>query len=88
LQVTLALHELATNASKYGALSTSDGRIRVRWKLMPRGTAKVYWQERGGPPARSPDHKGFGSILIEQTFDNARFRFGEKGLACSFEIPS
>jgi len=34
------------------------------------------------------DHKGFGSILIEQTFDNARFRFGEKGLACSFEIPS
>jgi PAS domain S-box-containing protein len=88
LQVTLALHELATNASKYGALSTSAGRIRVSWKLMQTGTAKVYWQERGGPPARSPEHKGFGSTLIEQTFDNARFRFGEKGLACSFEIPS
>jgi PAS domain S-box-containing protein len=88
LQVTLALHELATNASKYGALSTTVGRIQVAWKLKQSGIAKLYWQERGGPPARLPEHKGFGSTLIEQTFDNARFRFGEKGLACSFEIPS
>jgi two-component sensor histidine kinase len=88
LQLTLALHELATNASKYGALSTIAGRIRVSWKLTQVGSARMCWQERGGPPACSPRHKGFGSILIEQTFENARFRFGDKGLACSFEVPS
>ena len=65
----LALHELATNAAKYGALSNATGRVRISWSTsQPNGSPLFVfrWQERGGPPVSPPAHKGFGSAVLEQ----------------------
>jgi PAS domain S-box-containing protein len=61
--VGLALHELATNASKYGALSTETGAVEVRWRLDDDVFA-MNWTERGGPPVSAPTHRGFGSTVV------------------------
>lgn len=62
--VSLAVHELATNAVKYGALSAPGGRVAVRWSVCDAGFLLLRWIESGGPPVTSPAHKGFGSRLI------------------------
>jgi len=62
--VGLAVHELATNAGKYGALSTNAGQVDVSWQLDD-GTYTMGWIERNGPPVRPPEHRGFGSMVIE-----------------------
>ncbi len=61
--VGLALHELATNASKYGALSTGTGSVEVCWRLDGNIFA-MNWTERGGPPVSAPTHRGFGSTVV------------------------
>src|SRR5262249_10290435 len=61
--VGLALHGLATNASKYGALSTEAGAIEVSWRLDGNVFA-MNWTERGGPPVSPPTHRGFGSTVV------------------------
>lgn len=63
---SLALHELATNAVKYGALSMETGRIEVRWAQTPDGGFQLDWTEAGGPRVAPPDRRGFGSTLLEQ----------------------
>jgi PAS domain S-box-containing protein len=87
LHISLALHELATNAAKYGALSNRTGRIRARWKPMGNDRLMFSWQEQGGPPVAPPKRKGFGSILIEHAFECVRFRYAPRGLTCSFHAP-
>jgi len=62
--VGLALHELATNAGKYGALSTDAGRVDVGWRLGGDIFA-MSWTERAGPPVRPPERRGFGSTVID-----------------------
>ncbi len=62
----LALHELATNAVKYGALSTSSGRVRVSWQH-DLDRLRLDWCESGGPTVAAPTHRGFGSVLIEKS---------------------
>jgi two-component sensor histidine kinase len=62
--IGLALHELATNAGKYGALSTEKGRIDISWG-MAGDALTMSWTERGGPPVSAPQQRGFGSIVIE-----------------------
>jgi PAS domain S-box-containing protein len=73
--IGLALHELATNAAKYGALSTPEGRVDITWTAVPRpdGSTDVTigWTESGGPPVRPPTHRGFGQIVIERTVARA-----------------
>jgi two-component sensor histidine kinase len=64
--LSLALHELATNAVKYGALSTDAGRVEVTWAEQPGGGFSVDWKETGGPSVVPPTRRGFGSILLEQ----------------------
>jgi PAS domain S-box-containing protein len=64
--LSLALHELATNAMKYGALSTDAGRVEVRWKSVPDGGFELLWTESGGPSVSQPTRRGFGSTLLEQ----------------------
>lgn len=64
--LSLALHELATNAVKFGALSTEAGRVEVRWSRTPDGGFELVWTENGGPPVSPPTHRGFGSTLLEQ----------------------
>jgi PAS domain S-box-containing protein len=64
--LTLALHELATNAVKYGALSTEAGRLDVRWSLSDAGGFELHWTERRGPTVESPSRQGFGAMLLER----------------------
>jgi two-component sensor histidine kinase len=89
----MALHELATNAAKYGALSNENGQVRVVWETSGHGPAKSFrlcWKESGGPPVEAPQQKGFGSLLIERALQNqlgqARLDFDPQGLVCSIEI--
>lgn len=63
--LALVVHELATNAAKYGAYSAPHGAINVAWAIKPDGAVEVHWRERGGPPATAPSKLGFGSRLIE-----------------------
>ena len=64
LALSLAVHELATNAIKYGALSRPEGRVAVRWGVQE-GILQLDWEESGGPPVAPPTQKGFGSRLLE-----------------------
>jgi two-component sensor histidine kinase len=65
LALSMAVHELCTNAAKYGALSVPEGRVEMRWRLAEAGTRfHLEWTEAGGPPVRPPEHTGFGSQLI------------------------
>lgn len=68
LSISLALHELATNAAKYGALSTDEGRVRIEWSVdgNPGATLQFHWREIDGPPVAFPTRKGFGTQLIER----------------------
>jgi two-component sensor histidine kinase len=63
--VSMALHELATNATKYGALSFDGGTVTLAWRL-DGDRFHLRWEEQGGPPVTPPARKGFGSVLIEQ----------------------
>lgn len=67
VSLAMAVHELATNAAKYGALSVPGGELEVRWSLCPKSEDfHLSWSERGGPPVRAPERRGFGSFLIEE----------------------
>lgn len=66
ISLVMALHELCTNAAKYGALSTPDGRITIHWTLDDRGRFALQWQESGGPPVVVPERQGFGLRMIER----------------------
>jgi PAS domain S-box-containing protein len=90
--LTLALHELATNAAKYGALSTESGRLDVIWTLQ-RDALALTWSERGGPPAALPSKSGFGTRIIvssveRQLAGKAEFRWRPEGLMCLIDVPS
>lgn len=92
--LAMALHELATNAAKYGALSNNSGTVSVRWSVLA-GTPQMFrlrWQERGGPPVVEPESRGFGSWLIESGLaqdlgGSVRLVFAKSGLTCTLEAP-
>jgi two-component sensor histidine kinase len=90
----MALHELATNAAKYGALSTNEGRLAILSRVKPNGVPRlhIWWNEHGGPPVAEPAVRGFGVRLIEEAlayeFDGrVQLRFPGEGLRCEIEIP-
>ena len=66
LGLSLALHELATNATKYGALSGETGRVAIGWDIKDNGSFSFHWVESCGPPVTPPGRSGFGSVLIEK----------------------
>lgn len=70
MSLSLALHELCTNAAKYGALSVEGGRVQVTWRHLDdqEGRLALNWRETGGPPVQPPERRGFGSRLIVQAF--------------------
>lgn len=91
--LSLALHELATNALKYGALSRAEGRLQVSWEIQEPGDRLVLrWRERGGPAiAAPPAREGFGSLMIRQTMEaqlgaGMTRRWHEDGLECEITI--
>jgi PAS domain S-box-containing protein len=89
--LALALHELATNATKYGALSVVGGRVGLRWKLEPRRIL-LDWHESGGPPATTPQKKGYGTRVIQagiqdQLGGTVKFDWETGGLHCTMVVP-
>jgi PAS domain S-box-containing protein len=90
----LALHELATNAQKYGSLSNPQGHIRIHWQVCDEASKlKLIWQERGGPPVTPPERSGFGRAMIETVVGQAlegdvRLSFPAKGVRCEIVIPA
>lgn len=90
LSLSMALHELATNAVKYGALSCPEGRVTVAWGLAPGPGAErldLTWTEKNGPPVKPPSRRGFGSRLIERGLaaelsGEAVIRFEPTGVIC------
>jgi PAS domain S-box-containing protein len=87
LLLTMTLHELGTNAMKYGALSDPRGKIQVTWAVVDNGLA-FRWQETGGPPVGAPQRKGFGSLLIEKATDGkGHLEFRADGVVCTIDMP-
>lgn len=90
MSLTLCLHELATNAVKYGALSNADGRVYATWSIEPAGTQPhlhLTWHEMGGPEVIEPERKGFGSRLIEATSPDTSLEFNPGGVRCVLRVP-
>jgi two-component sensor histidine kinase len=89
--LSMIFHELATNASKYGGFSTEAGEVSVAWSIAFDGALQLVWREAGGPPAREPLRRGFGSRLIEdllrQLGGTARFDWAETSLVVELTIP-
>jgi PAS domain S-box-containing protein len=90
--VAVVLHELATNASKYGALSVRRGQIRLTWSRGADASLSLRWSEIGGPSVTAPERRGFGSRLIERTVGQldgtARFDWCAEGLVCEITLPA
>jgi len=92
LSLGMVFHELATNAAKYGALSTGAGRLLLNWSMTGDGSLVFEWRETDGPPTTQPLRRGFGSRLIERSItDELRGRialeYGEDGLVVRFDVP-
>ena len=91
----LALHELASNASKYGALSVASGKVMAHWEQVTNGEPngiEFVWAEKGGPVVNVPKKRGFGSMLIQQNLSRSLesdvdLRFEKDGLRCRIMIP-
>lgn len=89
--LALAIHELATNAVKYGALSTSQGRLQVTWSIKP-GVLELEWRETGLAQPASDNNRGYGRELIEVALPFAlgastQYRFLLDGVYCSIQLP-
>ena len=90
--MAVALHELATNAAKYGALSGPDGKIHVEWSSAADGRIVLRWTEKGGPPCRAAHAQGFGTrvmeSMIQQDKGDFRLDWRVEGLTCEITIPA
>jgi two-component sensor histidine kinase len=89
--LALAVHELATNALKHGALSVPDGGVTVAWRTHA-GGATISWREAGGPPVQPPKKRGYGSVLLRRLVEGAggaiAIDFRPTGLAAEISLPS
>jgi PAS domain S-box-containing protein len=91
--IAMAVHELATNAAKHGALSAPGGQVVVGWAMEPGGQLRLRWAEGGGPPvAGPPGRRGFGSRVLEGTVahqlgGSVRLDWHPGGLVCEMEVP-
>ena len=90
--LALVLHEMMTNAAKYGALSVEGGRLAIKWSLDASGDLALTWRETNGPAVAPPSRRGFGSIVIEQTIPfelrgTARIDYRDEGISADFKIP-
>jgi two-component sensor histidine kinase len=93
LPLTMVLNELCTNAVKYGALSTANGKVEIAAIVnTPLNQFQMTWTERGGPPVKEPTRRSFGTRLIEHSFarqlnGEARLSFEPSGVVCILDIP-
>ncbi|WP_245452113.1 sensor histidine kinase [Mesorhizobium waimense] len=94
LSLALAIHELTTNAIKYGALSAAGGTVSICWTVNSRSERQrlsMQWRELGGPPVRPAEQKGFGTRMLERIFDSestgsVSMTFEPPGVVCTFEM--
>ncbi|PVX30034.1 response regulator [Sphingomonas pokkalii] len=90
LHLALVLHELVTNAHKYGALSVPEGRVALTWQVRD-GVLALDWRESGGPPVAAPARRGFGTALIERSLKaeggSAEPSYGEGGMRWLLTVP-
>ena len=89
--LSMAIHELCTNAIKYGALSVETGRVAIAWEI-DGSRFRLCWQEHGGPPVAAPERKGFGSVMIERALaaqieGEVNIDYARAGLICSIDAP-
>ncbi|MFO1102304.1 MAG: HWE histidine kinase domain-containing protein [Methylocystis sp.] len=90
--MALAIHELATNAAKYGALSDSNGTLSISWRQSDDGDLEIEWRERGGPHVTPPTRSGFGSVLLARSipFDlqgKSEVTYASAGVEAFFSLP-
>jgi PAS domain S-box-containing protein len=88
LAIALALHELNTNAMKYGALSCSEGKVKIDWRIDDGATLIFNWEETGGPPVEVPKTPGFGTLMIERVLPSdldgdVTLQFLPEGVRCT-----
>ncbi|MEZ5933575.1 MAG: GAF domain-containing protein [Alphaproteobacteria bacterium] len=91
--LALVMHELMTNAAKYGALCDSSGRVQVTWDVDAEGDLRLRWVEQGGPPVQAPKRRGFGSTIIEHSvaFDlkgESRVDYALSGVRVELKVPA
>jgi PAS domain S-box-containing protein len=91
--IAVVLHELATNAAKYGALSVAEGHVRVEWSRAADGQLVLRWTEVGGPPVNPPTRKGFGIIVMDSMIregmkGRVQLDWHAEGLACEITLPT
>ena len=88
--IAMTLHELATNAAKYGALAMPEGQIELKWSHDADGRLQLHWTESSGPKVREPTHKGFGGRIIEQMIaqrsGKMHFDWRAEGLVCEITL--
>jgi PAS domain S-box-containing protein len=88
--VAVILHELSTNAAKYGSLSVPKGRLDVTWSRVPGGQLILHWTETGGPPAKKPAREGFGTSVIDRMIRELKGEthhdWRQEGLACQIVL--
>lgn len=95
LTLTMVLHELVTNAAKYGALSQTGGRIHIEWELQPEAEGRalhLVWEEQGGPAVTRPKKRGFGTQMVERSIPaelggTASLQFEPTGVRCRISFP-
>jgi len=90
--ISMVLHELATNAAKYGALADARGHLEVTWNVSPDGELRLRWAETGPLPVRAPQQFGFGTKVVERTIrrqlgGEVRFDWRETGLIFELTLP-
>jgi len=91
--IAMALHELATNAAKYGALSRAKGEVHVKWSFAADDRVMLRWTEAAGPPVNPPTHKGFGTDVIGAMIrahvgGDMRLDWRTEGLVCEIALPT
>jgi PAS domain S-box-containing protein len=90
--VAISLHELATNAAKYGSLSAASGHLEIAWSRTADGRLNLRWAESGGPVVAPPTHRGFGTRILEKVIGGqlggqVRFDWRDQGLICEIALP-
>ena len=91
--LALVLHEMMTNAAKYGSLSGPEGRLSVSWSVAPEGDLHLSWTETGGPTVEPPTRRGFGSVIVDQTIPfelqgESHVDYRPEGMCGTFRVPA
>jgi len=91
--MALVLHEMSTNAAKYGSLSVNGGRLDIEWRRLANNDCELVWTEGGGPPVNLPSRAGFGSVLITRSVPyelegEAKVEYPPEGVRARFLVPA